>query len=331
MKQFFKAKKKLLLIMMFMLIALTGCSSPRGQSGKTYIDSIITLQEEKIERKHVDFKPDSEEEKLYSKLGDEEIIVLEKTTWGDAMSEGWFHGLIVYPIAQIINIVAGFSDAGIGIIVATFLIQLIIFLFSLKQQVSAQRMQELQPELLKIQAKYEGRTDDNAKMMQAQEMQALYNKYKVNPLGSLVVTFVQLPIILGMYQATMRAYAVVDGSFLGINLAKSPLDGFKGGENAIWYILIFVLMIAFQFLSFKIPQWLGERRKKAKKIKEKKYAQPKNGNNTQSSMNMMMYSNIIMVALFAINWPLAMSFYWLVGSVIRVVQNIVINKFFIKD
>ena len=89
-------------------------------------------------------------------------------------------------------------------------------------------------------------------------------------------------------------------------------------------------MIGFQFLSFKIPQWLAERRKKAKKIKEKKYSKPKNSGDAQMNMNMVMYSNIIMISLFAINWPLAMSFYWLVGSVIRVLQNIVINKFFIK-
>lgn len=330
MKQFFKNKKKLFIVMMLMAITLTGCSSPRGESGKTYVNSIITLEDVEVERQHVDFKPNSEEAKKYENYGPTDLIKIEKTNWMDVMDEGWFHWLIVYPIAQLINFVAKFSDAGVGIIIATLLIQILIFLISLKQQVSSQRIQELQPELLKIQAKYEGRTDDNAKMMQAQEMQALYTKYKVNPLGSLVVTFVQLPIILGMYQATMRAHAVVNGSFLGINLAKSPLEGIKT-PDWIWYIVIFLLMILFQFLSFKIPQWLAARRKKAKNIKEKKYAQPKNANNGQMNMNMVMYSNIIMISLFAINWPLAMSFYWFVGSVIRVAQNIVINKFFIKD
>ena len=72
--------------------------------------------------------------------------------------EGWFHGIIVYPIAQLINWVANFTDAGIGIIAATFLIQLLIFLFSIKSQVANQRMQALQPEMQKIQAKYAGRT-----------------------------------------------------------------------------------------------------------------------------------------------------------------------------
>ena len=86
-------------------------------------------------------------------------------------------------------------------------------------------MQALQPEMQKIQAKYAGRTDDRAKMMQAQEMQALYSKYKINPFGTILVTFIQFPVILGMYQATMRAYSVVTGSFIGIDLTKSPIEG----------------------------------------------------------------------------------------------------------
>ena len=49
------------------------------------------------------------------------------------------------------------------------------------------------------------------------------------------------------------------------------------------------------------------------------------------SMNMMMYMSTGMIAIFAINWPLGMSFYWLVNSLARVIQNIVIHKFFIKD
>ena len=154
MKQFFKAKKKLFIVMMLMLIALTGCSSPRGQNGKTYVSSIITLEDVEVEKQHVDFKEGSEEAKKYADYEDTDLIKIEKTKWMDVKDEGWFHWLIVYPIAQLINLVAKFSDAGVGIIVATFLIQVLMFLLSLKQQVSSQRMQELQPELLKIQAKY---------------------------------------------------------------------------------------------------------------------------------------------------------------------------------
>ena len=329
MKDFFKRKKKLLLVVLLMVVTLTGCTVPRGQSGKTYVDAIITLEEEQVEKQNVDFEKGSEAEKMYKDLKPTDKITIEPTGFKDAIKEGWFNGLIVYPIAQLINLVANFSDAGVGIIIATLLIQILIFLFSIKQQVGNQRMQSLQPELQKIQAKYAGRTDDRSKMAQAQEMQALYAKYKINPLSTILITFVQFPVILGMYQATMRAYSVVTGSFIGINLAKTPIDGLKEGQIA--FGIIFGLMIIFQLLSFKMPQWLEAHRKKKNHVKEKKYAQPKKEPGMMGNMNMMMYMSTAMIAIFAIKWPLGMSFYWLVSSIIRVVQNLVVHKFFIKD
>lgn len=328
MKSIFKGKKTLLLVVMLMMITLTGCTVPRGQSGKTYVDSIVTLKEVEVEKKAVDTTQNEEE---YGDLKDTDYITLPKTTFGDMMDEGWFQGLIVFPIAQLINWVADFTDAGVGIIAATFLIQLLIFAFSIKSQVASQRMQTIQPEMNKIQAKYAGKSDDRSKMMQAQEMQALYGKYKINPFGTIIITFVQFPVILGMYQATMRAYSVVTGSFQGINLSATPLEGIKELGNP-WYIVIFVLMVIFQLVSFKLPQWLQKSRKKNSGIKEKKYAEPKSQpKGMMGSMNMMMYMSTGMIAIFAINWPLGMSFYWLVNSIARVIQNVIIHKYFMKD
>lgn len=51
-------------------------------------------------------------------------------------------------------------------------------------------------------------------------------------------------------------------------------------------------------------------------VKEKKYAEPKNApKGMMGSMNMMMYMSTGMIAILAINWPLGMSFYWLVNSI----------------
>ncbi len=92
-------------------------------------------------------------------------------------------------------------------------------------------------------------------------------------------------------------------------------------------------MIIFQLLSFKNSSVAaGKKKQKKNHVKEKKYAQPdKKANGMMGSMNMMMYMSTAMIAVFAINWPLAMSFYWLVGSVVRVGQNFVVHKYFMKD
>ena len=313
-----------------MVFVLTGCSNPRGEHGKTYVDSIISVKDVTVKRGEVDLPKEGKVKDKYKNLKPGDEIKIKKTEFSDALDEGWFNGLIVWPIAQLINITAGFTDAGMGIIITTFLIQLLIFLISIKSQVATQKMQTIQPELNKIQAKYAGKTDDRSKMMQAQEMQALYSKYKINPFGTLLTTFIQFPVIFGMYYATMRAYAVVSGNFFGIDLTMTPIEGFKASSYA--HVVIFVLMVAFQLISFKMPQWLQAYKKKKNHVKEKKYAEPsKKSSGMMGSMNMMMYMSTAMITIFAINWPLAMSFYWLVNSAFRVIQNIVIHKFFIKD
>lgn len=330
MKKFLKSKKKFLAVIMVMVFVLTGCSNPRGEHGKTYINSIIAVKDVTVKRGEVDIPKDKASQKKYKDLKPTDEIKVKKTTFSAALDEGWFNGIIVWPIAQLINLTAGFTDAGIGIIVTTFLIQLLIFLFSIKSQVASQKMQSIQPEINKITAKYAGKSDERSKMMQAQEMQAIYSKYKINPFGTLLTTFIQFPVIFGMYYATMRAYEVVSGTFYGIDLTMTPIEGFKA--SSYWHIVIFVLMVAFQLLSFKMPQWLQAHRKKKNHVKEKKYAEPtKKSSGMMGSMNMMMYMSTAMITIFAVNWPLAMSFYWLVNSIFRVIQNIVIHKFFIKD
>ena len=161
----------------------------------------------------------------------------------------------------------------------------------------------------------------------AHPVQALSMTNNISPFGSILVMFIQLPILMGMYYATMRASSIVVGSFAGIDLSNTPMYGLQHGEYI--YLFIFVLMVVFQLLSYKIPQWLQKHEKKKQHIKEKKYAQPKNNGGMMGNMNMMMYMSTGLIAILAFSWPLAMSFYWLVSSVFRVLQNLVVHKFFI--
>lgn len=297
MKRIFKDKKKLMLLSLFFVVLVAGCTN--------YID------------------PDT------GRVATESIIS-STMTWSAAFSEGWFTGIFVWPVAQLINIIGSKTDAGIAIIVVTFLINLVIGVFSIKSQVASQKMQMLQPEMNRVTQKYAGKTDERSKMMQAQEIQALYSKHQINPFGSIIIMFVQLPVILAVYQAVMRAEAVINGSFMGIDLTLTPVDGMKAGQ--IPYFIIFALMVLFQFISMKFPMWLADWKKKKSGKKVKEYANEKQaGGMMGNSMNMMTYVSVGMIAFISLSWPLGMSFYWLISSLARIIQNIVINTFFIKD
>lgn len=305
MKRFLKDNKKWLFMSMFLLVFVTACVNVRNSDGTV----------------------------------NKEMLIYLDTGYLDCIggAGGWFN-IFVWPVAQLINIVASFSDAGIGIIVATLLLNLGTAAMSIKQQVSTQKMQLIQPDMQKIQAKYAGKNDQASRMRLAQETQALYKKHDISPFGSIITMFIQLPIIMAVYQAVMRAEAVYSGSFVGIDLTLTPMKGgfekLLAGEmgTALPVISIFLLMALAQFFSMKLPQIMQKRRKAKMNIKTKDYANPKAGQNSMAnSMNSMMYVSLGMIVIFAINWPLGMSFYWLISSISRIIQNVVIQKFFIKD
>ena len=86
------------------------------------------------------------------------------------------------------------ANYGFAIILFTVFIKLITIPLSLKQQRSMKETQEIQPILEKMQAKYK-----NNQEKLAQEMQKLYEERKINPFGGCLLTFIQLPILLGVF------------------------------------------------------------------------------------------------------------------------------------
>ena len=320
MKKFLQNKAKILMVCLFVILTCTACSNPRGRDGKTRLDQIIAIEETQVEKGKVSLEG-HKKEKEYKKLKDSDLITIEKTEFKDALDNGWFEGIIVWPIAQLLNIISSKTDAGIGIICTTILIQLLLFVFTRKSQMSTQRMQAIQPEIARIQNKYADKTDDASKMKMYQETQEIYTKYDIHPFGSMLVTFMQFQVMIGMYYATMRAISVVNGSFLGLDLSGTVMYGLKNLQ--IGYIIIYVLMIVFQFVSMKLPVWIKKYEDKQNHVKVKKYAEPEK--KAQDPTQMTMYMSIIMIAVLYISWPIAMSFYWMISSLYRICQSVVLN------
>jgi YidC/Oxa1 family membrane protein insertase len=192
--------------------------------------------------------------------------------------------------------------------------------FTLRSTVASQQMQLLQPEMEKIQRKYEGKDDDASKMKQAQEMQALYKKYNVNPFSMILVTFLQFPIIISMYQAVQRSSAVRTGTFFGLSLSQTILDGLKAGQ---WgYLGIFIVMGVCQYFSMQLPQMLAK--KKAEDEAAKHHRKPAETSNNQTKM--MQYYMLAMILVFGLMWPAAMSVYWAIYSIVTIVKTLLVQK-----
>ena len=258
----------------------------------------------------------------------ERIIYLD-TPWSAMLNESILTAVLVYPLAQLINFIGGLTGSGVlGVVITTLLYNVLTIALSIKSTVSSQKMQMIQPELNKIQAKYEGRNDDNSRMQMYQEQQALMQKYGVNPMASLGTAFLQFPIMIAMFYAAQRADVVVNGTFLGVPLQKTPWDGFTNIKEYWPLVLIFVIMVIMQFGSSMLPKYLADKKRKNRKG-YKAYADDGSANNNQ--MNTMMYTMIIMVVLLGIRWPSAMSVYWGVSSFANILKTLFIQRRYIDN
>ena len=247
-----------------------------------------------------------------------ELISLD-TTFNEVMEDGFFAGIITFPLSQAINWLEPKVGIFLAITLVTIAINAIVLAFTFKSSVGMQRMQEIQPELQKIQAKYEGRSDNQSQQRMAMEMQQVYSKYNINPIATLVSTFIQFPLLIGMYNAVRRSYAVANAEFAGAKLSMTPGDALK---DKVWICLvIFVLMVVFQFLSIKIGQWLAEYRgKKQADAHHKTYQKP------QQQNAMMTYAMLAMVAFAMYSCPTALSLYYCIYSLINVLKTLVIDR-----
>jgi len=92
-------------------------------------------------------------------------------------------------------------NLGVAIILLTCTVMLLLFPLTAKQARSMLAMQEIQPELKKLQAKYKG---DRQKMVE--EQQKLFQEHKVNPLGGCLPLVAQFPIFISLFSVLRNPY-----------------------------------------------------------------------------------------------------------------------------
>ena len=254
------------------------------------------------------------------------ILISNTTTFGDIFqSENWFNALFVWPLSWVLNHLAPIISVGGAIAVVTAVVNGLLAVFTLKSQMGMQRMQMLQPELNKIQRKYEGRDDQASKMRMAQEQQQLMKKYDVNPGSMMLVQFIQLPIIMAMFMAIQRAEAIVNGTFLGMNLQVKPSEAFgllfKGDLSGLPYIILFLLMAVTQVVLVLLPMYFQKKKAEAEAAKHHRKPEPTNNQN----MMMQMYM-IVMVLAFGLMWQSGMSLFWFIRNIVDIIKTIIVQN-----
>ncbi|MDY0100684.1 MAG: membrane protein insertase YidC [Bacilli bacterium] len=268
----------------------------------------------------------------YGSSGDTESFV-EGKSWKYAWSKGPIEGLLVYPVAFLVDYFShafgmnGWGQIG-AVAIVTLIVRVLILLTTLKSTLGQQKMQSLQPELAKIQQKYpNSNTNQAEKQRLAQEQMALYKKHKINPLGQILVMIIQFPVFIAVWGAMTGAAALSSDAVLGLNLSgsiSSTLTNFNNWPNVGgWWTaaVLFVLMALAQFLAMKLPQWIQKARTKNVKKMSKNPAQDKQAKQMKWFSNIM----LIMIVIMGFSLPAAMGVYWFIGALISIAQTLIMQ------
>ena len=117
-------------------------------------------------------------------------------------------GWIMNAIYKVLDMV-GIQNLGLCIIIFSILIYLCMTPLQIKQQKFSKLSSIMQPEIQKIQKKYQGKKDQDSMMKMQEETQAVYQKYGVSATGSCVQLAIQLPILYALYQVIQNIPAYV--------------------------------------------------------------------------------------------------------------------------
>ena len=211
-------------------------------------------------------------------------------------STGLWDGLLVYNFSRAIIWLSKAFDYnyGIGIILFTIIIRVIILPLMVYQTKNMKEMAELQPQLKALQKKYSSRDTDTMMKLQA-EQKALYKENGVHPMASMLPMIVQLPVIFALYQAIWRTPELKTGHFLWLQLgSRDP------------YFILPILAALFTFFS----SWLAMK------------SQPE----TNAMAMSMTFLMPVIIFFTALNVPSALSLYWVVTNAFQVGQTLVIQN-----
>ncbi len=240
----------------------------------------------------------------------------------------WLYNEILFrPILNLMIWLYGMlpgNDLGLAIIVLTIIIKFILYPFTASQIKQQRAMQSLQPKIAEIRKRLK---DD--KEAQAKELMDLYKKEKINPASSCLPLIIQLPVFIALYQALSQG---LQSKSLSMLYAFVPNPGtihtmFLGFINLSTpnYILA-VLAAAAQFLQ----SWMMMRQQPGAiaSLPPEVKGQPGAKDEDMSAMvnKQMMYLMPIMTLIIGIKLPGGLALYWLVMSLLTVLQQYLLMR-----
>ena len=181
---------------------------------------------------------------------------------------------------------------GVAIILITLLVRVAFWPLTHKSTESMKKMQEIQPLLKEVQAKFK---DDPQKLMQ--EQQAIYREHKVNPMASCLPMLIQIPFFIAIFFVLRSAVELRFAPFLWI-ADLSEQENILPGLLPVPINILPVVMAATMYLQSRLT--------------------PSMGDPAQQKMMTVMMPLMMLVMFYTM--PSALVLYWSVSQILAIVQ-----------
>jgi YidC/Oxa1 family membrane protein insertase len=217
------------------------------------------------------------------------------------------------------NIVPG-HDIGVAIILLTLLVRIVLYPMNSKSIKSQKQMQEIQPEIKKIQKKYK-----NGRERQAKELMEFYQRKKINPFSGCLPLLVQFPILIALYHVFINGFK--DESLTALYpFIYNPghLDAISFGFVNLSETNIYLALVAATLQYFQTKMLMGKRREEKKEDEEsseEKTPEEKTQDFAQSMTKQMIYIMPVITFVFAMSFPSGLALYWAVTTLFAIVQQ----------
>ena len=158
--------------------------------------------------------------------------------WPIIKQIAWLLGQVMNGIFNVLSKI-GIENIGVCIIIFTIIIYTLMIPLTIKQQKFSKMSAVMQPEIKKIQKKYEGKKDQASMMKQQEEINLVYEKYGTSMTGGCLPMLIQMPILFALYPVIrdiptyVKGVKDVAGQVLGSQLNTFyKVEGSSSSVNA---------------------------------------------------------------------------------------------------
>lgn len=216
-------------------------------------------------------------------------------------------------------------DAGIAIVIFTIIVKLILFPLSKKAVTTQLKMKKLEPELAELKRKYK---DD--KQLYATKTMEVYKTNNVNPFASIILIFIQLPIIFALYKVFLSGFDKINSDILYafVSVPDFINTHFLGLIDITSKSLVLAILAgvsSFIQIKYSMPP-APKAVNKENMTKEERFK-----HDLTRTMGMQMRYVLPVVAFF-ISWTIsgAIAIYWTTSNIFTIAQELVIRRSVLK-